>query len=253
MGGCIVFGFIVPGRSTMRRTVTGVVITLLLTASLLPVAVSKSKAQPPLNGRTQWGVARIQGVMTLPVGNDHAEIWNDCGGGFFDFLNFAASIDVNTSGGVLASFEYVLKRRYGLELGFHWWRQFVDLSFEAAGVTVEGAPNFILPTIGFNYHFLPGSSADLYLGALATLGVVATGLGTDIDVSKDFALGLNFGVDYYVSDRWFIGGTAKYIDFGALDFSLLPPGVGGIICDNGLFGIGNLGTISLTCGAGYRF
>jgi hypothetical protein len=191
--------------------------------------------------------------MTLPVGTDHAEIWNDCGGGLFDFLNFYASVNVNTSGGVLASFEYVLGRRYGLELGFHWWRQFVDLKFETDETTIEGAPNFILPTLGFNFHFLPGSQADIYLGAMTTLGIIATGTGTDIEVSKDFALGLNFGVDYYFNARWFIGGTAKYIDFGELEFSLLPPGMSGIICDNGFFGLGDLGTISLTLGGGYRF
>ncbi len=147
----------------------------------------------------------------------------------------------------------MLKRRYGIELAFNWWKQFVDISFETDGLTVEGAPNFILPTLGFNYHFLTDSRADLYLGAMATLGIVATGTGTDIDVSKDFALGLNLGFDYYLSEKWFIGGCAKYIDFGELEFSLLPPGVDGIICDNGLFGIGDLNTLSLTCGAGYRF
>ena len=109
--------------------------------------------------RTHWGIARIQGVMTLPVGNDHAEIWNDCGDGFFDFLNFEASVNVNTSGGVLGSFEYVLARRYGIELGLNWWRQVVVLKFETEDLTIEGAPNFILPTLGFNYHFLTDSKA----------------------------------------------------------------------------------------------
>jgi len=203
--------------------------------------------------RTHWGIARLQGVMTLPVGNDHAEIYNDCGGGLFNFLNFYASVNVNTSGGVLGSFEYVLARRFGIELGFNWWRQVVDIKFETDDITIEGAPNFILPTLGFNYHFLIDSKADLYLGAMATLGIVASGMGTSIDVSKDFALGLNFGIDYYVSESWFIGGNIKYLDFGQLDFSVLPPGIDGIICDNGLFGIGNLNTLSLTCGAGYRF
>ena len=203
--------------------------------------------------RTHWGIARLQGVMTLPVGNDHAEIYNNCGGGLFNFIDFSASINVNTSGGVLGSFEYVLARRYGIELGFNWWRQLVDIKFEAAKITIEGAPNFILPTLGFNYHFLTDSNADLYFGAMATLGIVATGTGTDIEVSKSFTLGLNLGIDYYVSGSWFIGGNIKYFDFGELDFSLLPPGINGIICDNGLFGIGNLNTLSLTCGGGYRF
>ena len=204
-------------------------------------------------GRTRWGIARVQGVMTLPVGNDHTEIWNDCGGGLFDFLNFAASININTSGGVLGSFEYVLARRYGIELGLNWWRQIVDIRFETEDITIQGAPNFIMPTLGFNFHFLTDSRTDIYLGAMATLGIMASGMGTDIEVGKDFALGLNFGIDYYVSGAWFIGGTAKYLDFGQMEFSLLPPGIDGIICDNGLFGIGDMNTLSLTCGAGYRF
>jgi opacity protein-like surface antigen len=249
-------------QSTAQPTRGGTLLRKKFARAILPVSLSlicsallpaTSDAQPAIEGRTNWGIARIQGVMTLPIGNDHAEIWNDCGSGFFDFLNFAASINVNTSGGVLGSFEYVLSRRYGIELGFQWWRQIIDISFETEDVTVEGAPNFIMPTLGFNYHILPGQAADLYAGGFACLGVVATGMGTDIEVSKDFALGLNLGFDYYVSGSWSIGGTIKYLDFGQMDFSLLPTGIDGIICDNGLFGIGDMNTISLTCGAGFRF
>ena len=237
----------------MRQTAFKVISTVLLSIVLTILFSTTSPAQPAIEGRTHWGILRLQGLMTLPVGNNHAEIYNDCGEGFFDFLNFSASVNVNTSGGVLGSFEYVLKRRFGLELSFQWWKQFIDIKFETEDLTIEGAPNFILPILGFNYHFLPGSKADLYLGAMATLGVIASGMGTDIEVSKDFALGLNFGIDYYVSEAWSIGGAAKYIDFGDMEFSLLPPGIEGIVCDNGLFGIGELSTISLTCGAAYRF
>ena len=225
----------------------------MLTVTCLALCASSVCAQPDLDGRTRWGIGRVQGMITLPVGNDHAEIWNDCGDSWLSFLNFGASINVNTSGGMLGSFEYVISRRYGFELGMLWWRQFIDIKFEAEGLTVEGTPNFIMPTLGFNYHFLPGRTADIYAGALCCLGVMATGTGTDIDVSKDLALGINFGIDYYISGRWSIGGSAKYLDFGQLDFSLLPPGIDGIICDNGLFGLGRLNTLSLSCGAAYRF
>jgi opacity protein-like surface antigen len=237
----------------MRQATFRVTSTLLLSIVLTILLSTTSHSQPAIEDRTHWGILRLQGLMTLPTGNDHAEIYNDCGDGFFDFLNFSASVNINTSGGILGSFEYVVKRRFGFELSFQWWKQFVDLKFETGDLTIEGAPNFILPILGFNYHFLPGSKADLYLGAMATLGVIASGSGSSIDVSKDFALGLNFGIDYYVSGPWSIGGAAKYIDFGEMKFSLLPPGVTGIICDNGLFGIGELGTITLTCGVAYRF
>jgi opacity protein-like surface antigen len=237
----------------MKHAALKVFSVALLSIFFSILFTTASSTQPALEGRTHWGILRLQGLMTLPTGNDHAEIYNDCGDGFFDFLNFSASININTSGGVLGSFEYVLKRRFGLELSFQWWRQFVDLKFETENLTIEGAPNFILPALGFNYHFLPGSNADIYLGALTTLGILVNGSGLDVELSKNFALGLNFGIDYYVSEVWSIGGTAKYIDFGQLDFSLLPPGLSGIICDNGMFGMGELGTLSFTCGAAYRF
>ncbi|HUV37355.1 MAG TPA: hypothetical protein VMX58_10490, partial [Patescibacteria group bacterium] len=114
-------------------------------------------------------------------------------------------------------------------------------------------PNFIMPVIGLNYHFLTGPRIDLYAGPLACLGVIASGLGIDIDVSKDVALGIKAGIDYYIKGPWSLGATLEYLDFGELDFSLLPAGLEGIICDNGLFGIGSMNFISLKCGVGYRF
>jgi outer membrane protein W len=110
-----------------------------------------------------------------------------------------------------------------------------------------------MPTLGANYHFLTDGKKDLYGGALCALGVIATGFATDIEVSKDVALGLTFGMDYYVRESWSFGGAVKYVDFGELEFSVLPPGVEGIVCDNGLFGLGRMNVVSLTFGIGYRF
>ncbi|MBI4720471.1 MAG: hypothetical protein HY770_04490 [Chitinivibrionia bacterium] len=203
--------------------------------------------------RTRWGIMRLQGVFIEPLGDNRVEAWNDCGDGWLDYLSFSGSIKINTTGGVVASFEYVLARKYGIEAGFAYWPTIVDLHFEASGVTVDGSPNFIMPTIGMNYHFLTDEKKDLYAGGLCCLGVIATGFASDIEVSKDVALGLNAGIDYYVKNSWSLGACLKYIDFGELDFSLLPPGLEGIVCDNGLFGIGHMNTISFTLGAGYRF
>jgi hypothetical protein len=201
--------------------------------------------------RSRWAVARLHGLLTLPLGDNHVEAWNDCEG-WFDYLDFGSTIDVNTTGGVVASFEYVVKRRFGFELGLNYWYQIMNLRFEAEDLEVEGCPNFILPTIGMNYHLLTDEKKDLYGGALCSLGVIATGVAADLEVSKDFALGVVLGMDYYVKEKWSIGASAKYIDFGQLDFSLLPPGVS-LICDNGLFGLGHMNVLSLTCGVGYRF
>jgi len=237
----------------MERIIYRTLSFILVITALSFFCSTETRAQTGTTARTHWGIARVQGIITLPVGNDHAEIYNDCGDSWLDFLDFSASVNVNTSGGIMGSFEYVLARRYGIEVGLNWWRHIVDLKFETEDLTIEGVPNFIYPTLGFNYHFLTDSRTDLYAGVLACLGVAASGTGADIDVSKSLAFGMNLGFDYYLSGTWFIGGTVKYIDFGQMEFSLLPAGLSGIICGNGLFGIGDLNTISLTCGAGYRF
>lgn len=226
---------------------------LLLTMITLVVLAFAAFAGMDDPVRTHWGKLRLQGVIILPLGENHVEAWNDCDSGWFDLLDFNSEINVNATGGFLASFEYVVKRRYGLEASLVYWYEFVDLKFETEDVTVEGSPNFIMPTIGANYHFWIDAKKDIYAGGLCCLGVIATGLGTDIEVSKDIALGLNLGMDYYLEESWSVGASMKYIDFGEIDFSLLPSGLDGIICNNGLFGLGHLNNISVTVGAGYRF
>jgi opacity protein-like surface antigen len=204
-------------------------------------------------GKMRWATLRVQGIVTLPLGENHVKAWNDCSSEGFDYLDFRSAIDVNTCGGILANFEYVMRGRYGLEVDLIYWRRIVGLSFAASGLTVDGSPNFILPTFGLNYHFLIDERKDMYAGALCSLGVIATGFFSDIEISKDVALGLNVGMDYFIRESWSLGGSLKYIDFGEMDFSVLPSGWKGFICDNGLFGIGHMNVVSLTFGVGYRF
>ncbi len=237
----------------MKASITAGASILLVGVMTVLLLSTYCAAEAGGTGRTHWGTLRLQGVFILPLGENHVEGWNDCGSGWFDLLNFQSAIDVNTTGGFLASFEYVVKGRYGMEASLVYWYEFVGLTFETEDLLIEGSPNFIMPTIGLNYHFLVDEKKDLYAGGLCCLGVIATGLGTDIEVSKDFALGLNLGMDYFVEGSWSVGASLKYIDFGEIDFSLLPAGMEGIVCDNGLFGLGHLNNISMTLGVGYKF
>lgn len=212
-----------------------------------------SRAGTMGESRTQWGTLRLQGIVTVPLGENHVEGWNDCSSEGFDYLDFSSTIDINTAWGILGNFEYVIKRRYGLEVNLIYWRKIVGLHFETEDLEVDGSPNFIFPTLGINYHFLSDEKKDMYAGALCGLGIIATGVLSDIEITKDVSLGLNLGMDYFIKESWSLGGSLKYIDFGEVDFSVLPPGVEGFICDNGLFGIGSLNFVSLTFGVGYRF
>ena len=228
-----------------------IVVALVCAAALH----SDSRADASRDGRTRWATLKFQGTAIMPLGENRAEAWNDCDPGWLgiDYLNFSSTIDVKKAAGVLASFEYVVARRFGFEIDFVYWSELVWLRFDASDITVEGSPNFILPTLGANYHFLTSERIDAFAGGLCSLGFIATGFGADIEVSKDFMLGLNLGIDYYVDRSWSVGGTVKYLDFGEVDFSVLPPGMEGLVCDNGVFGIGHLNVVSLTFGIGYRF
>jgi len=237
----------------MRSVVTKGMTMVLIAAMSMAALCSDTQADTNGKTRTHWGKFRLQGVFIVPIGDNHVEGWNDCGPGWFDFLNFYSSIDARTAGGVLASFEYVVKRRYGIEASLAYWNNIVDIYFTTNGTSIEGSPNFIMPIIGLNYHFLSDAKKDIFAGPIFCLGVTATGLATDIDVSKDLALGLKVGMDYYIKNSWSLGTNLTYIDFGEMDFSLLPAGLEGIICNNGLFGIGGMNFISVTCGVGYRF
>ncbi len=242
------------GRSpNVKRAIGTSLVVLSLCAMVMIQFPCGCRAEGDSAGRRRWATARVQGILTVPLGDNSVEGWNDCGSDWFDYLDFYSAIGVNTSAGILASFEYVFARRYGIEIGFVYWNRIVDLQFEAGDLKIEGSPNFIMPTLGVNYHFLTDERKDIYGGALCALGVVATGFFTDIEVSKDLALGLTMGADYYIKGSWCLGGCLKYVDFGEIDFSVLPPGMAGIICDNGLFGLGHMNVMTATCGIGFRF
>jgi len=233
---------------TRTATMCAATIALLIAAAPGPAAAAGDGPRPD-----RWGTLRFQGMLTAPLGENNVRLWNDCGVFWLDFLSFAAAIETNNTWGAVASFEYVLGGRIGLEAAFHYWYDIVELRYEAGDFTVEGSPNFVLPTIGMNYHLHLLDQTDLYAGGFISLGVIATGVSFDVDVDSDFALGVKLGADYLIDDHWSLGGTLDYVDFGELNFSLLPPGLEGIVCDNGLFGIGHMNVVTFTAGIGYRF
>lgn len=225
----------------------------VIAAVVLVSAANAAAAPSGTENRSRWGKLRFQGIASMTTGHNSVEAWNSCDSDFFSFLDFSSGIKVNDTWGVLGSFEYVFARRYGLEVSFLYWWELVELTFAATGVEIAGAPNFILPVVGGNYHFLTRGKTDAFAGAIVGLGLLATGKPvTDIEISSDVALGLNLGLDYYVGDSWSVGCTLKYVDFGEVDFSIFPPGFSGLICNNGLFGIGNMSLVSLTFGVGLK-
>ncbi len=230
------------------------VVIAVVAAIMIGLLVSDSVAEEDWKSATHWGTLKFQGSLAVPLGENQVEAWNTCDIPLLNLLDFYSSIKVNTTGGVLAAFEYVFARRIGIEVSFIYWAEIVEIEFVATGFDIKGAPNFTFPTVGANYHFTPGKNLDLYAGGLIALGVIATGWPADnIEISKDIALGLSFSADYYFDKSWSLGTSLKYIDFGEIEFSVFPPGFSGLICNNGLFGLGHLNLISVNVGLGYRF
>jgi opacity protein-like surface antigen len=243
-----------PPRIPSITYLVKVLSVVLIVAVVVAVPGSDPRADSNGGTKTQWGTLKFQGMLTVPLGENQVEAWNECDIFLLDLLDFYSSIKVSTAGGVLASFEYVFARRYGIEVSFIYWRKMVELHFEATGITIDGSPNFVFPMLGGNYHFLKGGKIDLYAGPIVGLGLIATGWPYDnIEIKKDVALGLNAGLDYYFHSSWSVGATLKYIDFGEVQFSLFPPEFEGLICNNGLFGLGHLNVVSMTLGVGYKF
>ena len=238
--------------STIRRT-----LLVPLIAAVAVASASGARAQTDTTAtaeQSHWGTLKVHILYTWPMGDNYVEAFNTCDEAFLSFLDFNSSINVNETIGGFVGFEYVLAHRYGIEGTLLFWRKVVDLKFEVEGYEVAGTPSFIMPILGFNYHFFKGKQTDLYAGPLLGLGILATGWGyEDLTIGKDVALGLNLALDYYVDDSWSFGTSLKYLDFGELDFSIFPPGFEGIICNNGLFGIGDMSILSLTIGVGYKF
>ncbi|MFO7914619.1 MAG: outer membrane beta-barrel protein [Candidatus Krumholzibacteriales bacterium] len=228
-------------------------VVFLFIFSISVTALCGEADQPEKEERRSYGKLRVQPLFAFPLGDNEVSGWNRCGG-FWSLLDFYAGVRTNNSAGVTAAFEYVIRGRYGIELSFVYMREVVDLEAEVTGLRIAGSPNFVLPMLGANYHFLDDKKKDLYAGGFVGLGVIATGWSYEqIEISKDIALGLNLGLDYYLGDSWSLGGTIKYTDFGEIGFSIFPPEYSGLICDNGLFGLGHMNMITFTAGAGYRF
>jgi len=228
-------------------------IGFLFILSIASAALCAEAEPAETKRRSSYGKLRVQPLLAFPLGDNEVAGWNECGG-FFSLLDFYAGVSTNNSVGVTANFEYVFKGRYGIELSFLYMREVVDLEARVTGLKIAGSPNFVMPMLGANYHFISDSKKDLYAGGFVGLGVIATGWSYErIEISKDVALGLNLGLDYYLGDSWSLGGSVKYTDFGEIGFSIFPPGYSGLICDNGLFGLGHMNMVTFTVGAGYRF
>ncbi|MEJ2513989.1 MAG: OmpW family outer membrane protein [Gammaproteobacteria bacterium] len=148
-----------------------------------------------------------------------------------DPINSRLGIDVDDQWGVTFNFTYMYTRNWGIEV-------LAALPYEH-DVKVQGLPGaaatvtHLPPTISLQYHFLPGSAFQPYVGAGLNLtwfmddskeeGLRAADLllseyyGTEIRTSLDvdstsFGFAAQAGFDYVLTDQWFVNFDVRYID-----------------------------------------
>ena len=126
----------------------------------------------------------------------------------------ALEVDVDTNSRPSLMVEYFLTDAMGLELLAAWpFKHTVELNgADAAEIT------HLPPTVSLQYHFNSDGKVSPFVGA----GVNFTWIydeesrgpidGTDLDLDNSWGLALHAGVDFQVSDRWYVGVDARWID-----------------------------------------
>lgn len=119
----------------------------------------------------------------------------------------------------------------GIELLAAWPFQH-DIKVESLGKVAE--VTHLPPTLSLQYHFLPDSAFQPYLGAGANLTYFydeeAKGtlkdLGGSISIdSTSFGLAVQAGFDYLIGEQWFVNVDVRWIDIN-VDADVTVPGVG---------------------------
>ncbi|MFA6954597.1 MAG: OmpW family outer membrane protein [Thermoanaerobaculia bacterium] len=177
----------------MRSAATAFALLLLLAAT--PVM---AQGRP-----VEW---TLWGSMVSPQGS------NDLG----DF-----SIENDDGVGVGLSANFFITDRLSTEIGVSWLSTDADMSFE--GIEFEMDSIEMIPvTLGLQYHFVPESRWDPYVGAGAawvsasdvqSADLDALGVGT-IDLDDEVSWFANAGVGYRLGDQFGLAFDVRYLDYG---------------------------------------
>ena len=103
-----------------------------------------------------------------------------------------------------------------------------------------GEVTHLPPTISLNYYFNdPSSAFQPYAGIGLNYTIIyeesftgankAAGL-SDLELDNSFGLAAQIGVDYMLSDKWFVNGSVRYIDIDT-EASFKLGGTGGSVDD----------------------
>lgn len=182
-------------------------------------------------------VAHEAGDWLVKVGVTHIKPKSDNG----NVINDSVGIDVGNSTRPSVSLTYMATENIGLELlGAFPFKHDID----AAGLGNIGSTKHLPPTLSLQWHFLPDSKIQPYVGVgvnYTTFFSTKSSLG-DLDLSDSWGLAAQVGVDIELNKNWFMNADVRYIDINSK-----------VKLDGQRIGKVHIDPIVATVGIGYRF
>ena len=148
-------------------------------------------------------------------------------------------INVDDAWGMTFNGEWMWKKNWGVEVLAAWPYEH-DIKLQSVGKV--GSTKHLPPTLSLNYHFLPDTTFDIYVGAginytiffdADSSGALAQdGSGGNLDIDDNsWGLAGQIGADWFINDKWFVNFNLRYIDIDteakitlAPDSALVPGG-----------------------------
>lgn len=163
---------------------------------------------------TAPAIAHEEGDWLLKVGATQVRPKSNNG----SVLNGSVDLDVNNSVRPSFSITYMATRNIGIELLGAWPFEH-DIS--GSGLGKIGSTKHLPPTLSLQWHFLPDSTVQPYVGIglnythffdTQTTGALS---GSDLKLKDSWGLAGQVGVDIKLSERWFMNADLRYIDISS--------------------------------------
>lgn len=181
--------------------------------------------------------AHEAGDWLAKVGVTHVDPKSDNG----DVLGGTTDVHVGNSTRPSFSLTYMATKNIGIELlGAFPFKHDIGLN----GMGNIGSTKHLPPTLSLQWHFLPDSSIQPYVGVglnYTTFFSTKSSLG-DLDLSDSWGLAAQVGVDVELNKNWFLNADVRYIDIDST-----------VKLNGQRIGKVNIDPVVATVGIGYRF
>jgi outer membrane protein len=156
-------------------------------------------------------VSAAEGDYLLRVGAQNVDPESDNGS------ILGLDINVDDAWGVTFNGEWMWKKNWGIEVLAALPYQH---DIKVQGVGKVGQTHHLPPTLSLNYHFLPDTKFDIYVGAGVNYTLFydtkAQGAlkqdGGDLDITDNsWGLAGQIGADWFINDKWFVNFNFRYI------------------------------------------